>query len=522
MPSTVRRTCRISRRALPRRDVLGGSWAAEVPSTPSTIASEHHLVATLQWDPIDDTRSGHRSRARGGRGGEGRKRAPRHGDEPRARGVPALPEGHAARPDRPRTGWGATASSSRGPHLAHRSTSSCTWAATASSSTTSKALRTWGSLTPGHPEYGHTDGVEITTGPLGQGLASAVGFGLCRPVRARPVRAGRRPRHAARSTTTSTSIASDGDLRGGHQRRGVARSPATSSSATSSRSTTPTRSRSRTTPTSPSPRTSPSATRRTAGTCRSVDWKKTGEYVEDVARALPGARRGRAGRDRPAVAHRPEDDHRLAVARQAEHRQDPRLGARRRRARAPPRRCSASTPSRPSRSPTRSSRTPAQVIERGAEPRTPSGRSVRRLGRGEPRAQAAARPPASPAQLPDGASSALPAFEAGKDVATRAASAARSSTRSAGDAPRAVGRLRRPRGVQPHDDRRAPLVRAGRAVDARVAGQPVRPRAALRHPRARHGRDHQRHRAARPTRRVRRHVPRSSATTCARRCASPP
>ncbi|GAA3948737.1 transketolase [Microbacterium soli] len=39
-----------------------------------------------------------------------------------------------------------------------------------------EALRTWGSLTPGHPEYHHTKGIEITTGPLGQGLASAVGF----------------------------------------------------------------------------------------------------------------------------------------------------------------------------------------------------------------------------------------------------------------------------------------------------------------------------------------------------------
>jgi transketolase len=37
-------------------------------------------------------------------------------------------------------------------------------------------LRTWGSKTPGHPEYGHTDGVEITTGPLGQGISSSVGF----------------------------------------------------------------------------------------------------------------------------------------------------------------------------------------------------------------------------------------------------------------------------------------------------------------------------------------------------------
>jgi len=41
-----------------------------------------------------------------------------------------------------------------------------------------KQLRTWGSKTPGHPEYSHTDGVETTTGPLGQGLANSVGMAM--------------------------------------------------------------------------------------------------------------------------------------------------------------------------------------------------------------------------------------------------------------------------------------------------------------------------------------------------------
>ena len=77
-----------------------------------------------------------------------------------------------------------------------------------------KQLRTWGSRTPGHPEVHHTDGVEITTGPLGQGLASSVGMAMA----ARKERGLFDPEAPAGESPFDHyvyTIASDGDLQEG-------------------------------------------------------------------------------------------------------------------------------------------------------------------------------------------------------------------------------------------------------------------------------------------------------------------
>jgi transketolase len=77
-----------------------------------------------------------------------------------------------------------------------------------------QSLRTWGSLTPGHPEYGHTKGVEITTGPLGQGLASSVGFAYSQR-RERGLYDPQAPAGESPFDHTVWVIASDGDLQEG-------------------------------------------------------------------------------------------------------------------------------------------------------------------------------------------------------------------------------------------------------------------------------------------------------------------
>jgi len=162
-----------------------------------------------------------------------------------------------------------------------------------------KALRTWGSLTPGHPEYGHTDGVEITTGPLGQGLASAVGFAYA----ARYERGLFDP--AAEPGTSPFdhfiyTIAGDGDLQegvtseasslAGHQELGNLIAIYDSNQISIEDDTN-------------IAFTEDVHARYLAygWDVRVVDWKKTGEYVEDVAELNDAIEAAKGVTDKPSL-----------------------------------------------------------------------------------------------------------------------------------------------------------------------------------------------------------------------------
>ncbi|MCQ6249018.1 transketolase [Streptomyces malaysiensis] len=92
-----------------------------------------------------------------------------------------------------------------------------------------RSFRTWGSKTPGHPEHGHTTGVETTTGPLGQGIANAVGMAMAARYE-RGLFDPEAPQGASPFDHTIWAIVSDGDLEegisaeasslAGHQRLG--------------------------------------------------------------------------------------------------------------------------------------------------------------------------------------------------------------------------------------------------------------------------------------------------------------
>lgn len=162
-----------------------------------------------------------------------------------------------------------------------------------------KALRTWGSLTPGHPEYGHTKGVEITTGPLGQGLATSVGFAYA----ARYERGLFDPEAPAGTSPFDHFIyviASDGDMQegitaeagslAGHQQLGnlIAIYDANQISIEDD--------------------TNVAFTEDVAARyeaygwhVQTVDWKSTGEYVEDVAALYAAIEAAKGETDKPSL-----------------------------------------------------------------------------------------------------------------------------------------------------------------------------------------------------------------------------
>jgi transketolase len=162
-----------------------------------------------------------------------------------------------------------------------------------------KALRTWGSLTPGHPEYRHTDGVEITTGPLGQGLSSAVGFAY-----ASRYERGLFDPDAAPGTSPFDHfvyvIASDGDLEegitseasslAGHQELGNLVVIYDSNQISIEDDT------------------DIAFTEDVAARYKAyhwhvqvVDWKKTGQYVEDVQELFDAIEEAKAVTDKPSI-----------------------------------------------------------------------------------------------------------------------------------------------------------------------------------------------------------------------------
>ncbi|GGY88202.1 transketolase [Streptomyces nitrosporeus] len=162
-----------------------------------------------------------------------------------------------------------------------------------------KALRTWGSATPGHPEYRHTRGVEITTGPLGQGMGAAVGMAM----------AGRRERglldpDAAPGTSPFDHhvyvLASDGDMMegvaseaaslAGHQRLGNLVAFYDSNHISIEDDTDISFSED-----------VPARFAAYGWHVQTVDWTRTGDYVEDVDALLAAVEEARAERSRPSL-----------------------------------------------------------------------------------------------------------------------------------------------------------------------------------------------------------------------------
>ncbi len=180
-----------------------------------------------------------------------------------------------------------------------------------------KRLRQWDSLTPGHPEHGHTVGVETTTGPLGQGLGNAVGMAMA----ARRERGLYDPDAAPGTSPFDHHIyvfCSDGDIEEGishevsslaaHQELGNLTVIWDDNQISIEDDTNVAKSEDVARPV------------RGVRLARSARRLADGRGLPGRPRGgLPGAAGGQGG-DRPALVHRAAHHHRLAGAAQAEHR----------------------------------------------------------------------------------------------------------------------------------------------------------------------------------------------------------
>ncbi len=371
-----------------------------------------------------------------------------------------------------------------------------------------RSFRTWGSQTPGHPEYGHTAGVETTTGPLGQGVATAVGMAMAAR-RERDLLDPEAPEGASPFDHLIWVLASDGDLQEG-----------VSAEASSLAGH--------------------AGARQPGGHLGRQPHLDRGRHRDRLhrghrralrrvrlARAARGARRGRQRRRRGRWPRR---------SRPRGRRRPGRRSSRWRRSSPGPRRRCRTPASRTARrsGPTEVAATkeilgfdPAesfavaddvlahtrQVADRGAAAHAAWDADLAAWRTAQPE-RAALLDRLLARALPDGWT------ERPADVVPRRRPQGRRHPGGLGRralgagrrAARAVGRLRRPGGVQQHLDEGRRLVPAGR---------PAGPHRALRHPRARDGRGHERHRAARAAPGRTAAPSWSSPTTCAAPCGWP-
>ena len=318
-----------------------------------------------------------------------------------------------------------------------------------------KSLRTWGSKTPGHPEFGHTAGVETTTGPLGQGIGNAVGMAMA----ARRERGLLDPNAAEGDSPFDHQIyalCSDGDIEEGVSAEASSLAGAQQPRqphADLRREQDLDRGRHRHRAQRGRRR---SATRPTAGTSRSSTGPTAGgQYQRGRPRAV---RRDPQGRRRSPTSRASSSCARSSRGR----RPTPRTPARRTAPRSartrsrPPRRCSASTPTRPSRSRPVCSSTPVGRSS-AARPRRPSGSAAyERVGEQAVRRHGPLRP----------AADRHPARRLGPTRSRRSRRTRRAWRPAwppasvinavAATRARAVGRLGRPRRLQQHDHRGRP------------------------------------------------------------------